>query len=88
VRGGSVKLNGPRGAFAWQQVGKDSQGYGDPIVPAAPALDSTAYAIELVELYWASLLRDVPLAPLPSMLMAIPLLISMPVKAVLVNWLP
>jgi hypothetical protein len=60
VRGGTAKLNGPRGAFAWQQVGKDSQGYGDPLVPAAPALDSVAYAIELVELYWASLLRDVP----------------------------
>jgi hypothetical protein len=27
-------------------------------------------------------------APLPSMLMAIPFLISVPVKAVPVNWLP
>ncbi len=60
VRGGSAKLNGPRAAFALQQVGRDSQGYGAPIVPAAPALDSVEYAIELVELYWASLLRDVP----------------------------
>jgi len=60
MRGGSRKLNGPRGAFAWQNVGKDSQAYGDPVVPAAPGLDSIEYAIELVELYWASLLRDVP----------------------------
>jgi hypothetical protein len=60
MRGGTAKLNGPRGAFAWQQVGKDSQGYGNPLVPPAPALDSVEYAIELVELYWASLLRDVP----------------------------
>jgi hypothetical protein len=62
-RGGTAKLNGPRGALAWQQSGKDSQGYG---VPAAPALDSVAYAIELVELYWASLLRDVPFESYPT----------------------
>jgi hypothetical protein len=66
VRGGTAKLNGPRGAFAWQQVGKDSQGYGDPLVPPAPALDSIEYAIELVELYWASLLRDVPFEEYPN----------------------
>ena len=29
-------------------------------VPPAPALASEAYATELVEMYWASLLRDVP----------------------------
>ena len=60
VLGGTEKLNGPRGAFALQPVGKDSAGFGDPLVPPAPALNSLAYAIELVELYWASLLRDVP----------------------------
>ena len=63
VRGGTAKLNGPRGAFAWQQVGKDSAGYS---VPAAPALNSIEYAIELVELYWASLLRDVPFEAYPN----------------------
>jgi len=63
---GTAKLNGPRGAFALQFVGKDSEGYGDPIVPAPPALDSEAYAIELVELYWASLLRDVPFSQYPA----------------------
>jgi hypothetical protein len=66
MRGGTAKLNGPRGALAWQQVGKDSQGYGDPLVPAAPALDSVDYALELVELYWASLLRDVPFEQYPN----------------------
>ena len=60
VRGGTAKLNGPRGALAGQLVGKDSPGFGAPTVPPAPALDSVAYAIELLELYWASLLRDVP----------------------------
>lgn len=58
--GGTAKLNGPRGAFAGQLVGKDSPGFGDATVPTPYALDSVAYAIELVELYWASLLRDVP----------------------------
>lgn len=58
--GGTNKLNDPLGAFALQLVGKDSRGFGDPIVPTPPALDSVEYAIELVELYWASLLRDVP----------------------------
>jgi hypothetical protein len=55
--GGSAKLNGPLGAFALQLVGKDSRGFGDE---TPPALDSVEYAIELVEMYWASLLRDVP----------------------------
>ncbi|MBV8452080.1 MAG: vanadium-dependent haloperoxidase [Deltaproteobacteria bacterium] len=58
--GGTRKLNGPLGSFALQLVGEDSRGFGDAIVPAPPALDSIEYAIELVELYWASLLRDVP----------------------------
>ncbi|MBV8091852.1 MAG: vanadium-dependent haloperoxidase [Acetobacteraceae bacterium] len=66
MRGGTAKLNGPRAALAWQQSGKDSQGYGAPLVPPAPALDSMAYAIELVELYWAALLRDVPFESYPT----------------------
>ena len=64
--GGSMLLNGPRGAFAWQQIGKDSRGYGAPVVPAPPALGSIEYALELVELYWASLLRDVPFEDYPN----------------------
>ena len=66
MRGGSAKLNGPRGAFAWQNLGKDSETYGAQVVPAAPALFSEEYAIELVELYWASLLRDVPFGDYPQ----------------------
>ncbi len=57
---GTDRLNGPLGAFALQLVGQDSQGFGDTVVLTPPALDSEEYAIELVELYWASLLRDVP----------------------------
>jgi hypothetical protein len=52
------RLNGPLGAFMLQQVGGDSATFS--MQGPAPALDSNEYAIELVELYWASLLRDVP----------------------------
>jgi hypothetical protein len=57
---GKRKLNGPAGAFAYTLVGADSQHFGDSVVPPPPAVASAEYATELVELYWASLLRDVP----------------------------
>ncbi len=59
-------LNGPQGAFALTLVGTDSQNFGAPLVPAAPKVASPEYATELVELYWASLLRDVAFADYPS----------------------
>ncbi len=56
VLGGPRTLNGPQGGLAFYLGCLD----GDQItVPPAPALASEAYAAELVELYWASLLRDV-----------------------------
>src|SRR5262249_25883387 len=57
VLGGTAKLNGPQGAFAVQPVGDQSPQY-----PAAvpPTVGDDDYAVELAELYWASLLRDVP----------------------------
>ncbi|HUN93324.1 MAG TPA: vanadium-dependent haloperoxidase [Burkholderiaceae bacterium] len=58
--GGDMKLNGPQAAFARMLIGRDSSQYGVPEVPPPPALDSDAYATELVEMYWASLLRDTP----------------------------
>jgi hypothetical protein len=58
--GGTRKLNGPLGSFALTLNGADSQCFGDPVVPAAFSVTSKEYAVELVELYWASLLRDVP----------------------------
>jgi len=60
ILGGTTKLNGPLGSFAWQLNCKDSAQYGAVSVPAPPILKSKEYATELVELYWASLLRDVP----------------------------
>ena len=56
VLGGPRKLNGPQGGLAFYLDCLDSSQFA---VPAAPALASEAYATELVELYWASLLRDV-----------------------------
>ncbi len=58
--GDERKLNGPQGAFAGTLIGADSEVFGDMVVPPPPAVTSKEYATELVELYWASLLRDVP----------------------------
>jgi hypothetical protein len=51
------KLNGPQGAFALSLAGADSRTF---VSPPAYTVRSKEYAVELVELYWASLLRDVP----------------------------
>ena len=67
--GGTRTLNGPQGGLAYDLEGSDSVLFGNApshhnqedgvVVPPAPALASAAYGTELVELYWASLLRDV-----------------------------
>jgi hypothetical protein len=56
VLGGPRTQNGPQGGLAFYLDCLDSSQY---TAPPAPALASEAYAAELVELYWASLLRDV-----------------------------
>jgi hypothetical protein len=56
VLGGPRTLNGPQGGLAFYLQCLDGSQFG---VPPAPALASEAYATELIELYWASLLRDV-----------------------------
>jgi len=60
ILGGTAQLNGPQGAFTFQLNCLDSAQFGPTTVPAAPELSSKEYGTELVELYWASLLRDVP----------------------------
>jgi hypothetical protein len=67
--GGTRKLNGPQGGLTFDLEGSDSIQFGNApshdnqedcvVVPPPPALASAAYGTELVELYWASLLRDV-----------------------------
>jgi len=54
--GGPRTLNGPQGGLAFGLECLDFSQFG---VMPAPALASEDYAAELVELYWASLLRDV-----------------------------
>ena len=56
VLGGPRTLNGPQGGLAFYLDCLDGSQFA---VPPAPALASEAYATELVELYWASLLRDI-----------------------------
>ena len=56
VLGGPRTLNGPQGGLAFGLECLDLSQFG---VAPAPALASEEYAAELVELYWASLLRDV-----------------------------
>ena len=57
ILGGPRTLNGPQAGLAFHLDSLDGSQYA---VPPAPALASEAYATELIELYWASLLRDVP----------------------------
>jgi len=69
--GGTRTLNGPQAGLAFALEGSDAVQFGNApcpanqenvvVVPPAPALASAAYGTELVELYWASLLRDVAL---------------------------
>jgi hypothetical protein len=63
-------LNGPQGALRFNLEGLDESQFGDPPVPPAPQLGDGTHgndsarngnqnALELLEHYWASLLRDV-----------------------------
>ena len=61
--GGTRTLNGPQGGLAFDLECLDSSQFR---VPPAPAMASEDYATELVELYWASLLRDVAFTDYPT----------------------
>ena len=60
IMGGTRTLNCPQGGFAFDLEGTDAYQFGAPLVPAAPAAASDLSAAELLEHYWASLLRDIP----------------------------
>jgi hypothetical protein len=70
ILGGGRKLTDPQSGLAFDMEGCDSQKFGSApaplcqesvvVVPPAPALASAAYGTELIEMYWGSLLRDVP----------------------------
>ncbi len=69
ITGGPRTMNGPLGGRAFALEGSDGVQLGNApspanqinqvVVPPAPAVAGEEYGAELIELYWASLLRDV-----------------------------
>ena len=59
IMGGTRTLNGPQGGRAFDLEAVDNVQFGQPQVPPAPPIASDQSATELLEHYWASLLRDV-----------------------------
>jgi len=69
IIGGTRTQNGPQGAYAYDMEGLDSVQFGNapspsdptglPVVPPFDQIASAAYGAQLVEMYWAALLRDV-----------------------------
>ena len=57
--GGTRTLSGPQAGLAFCLEALDNAQFGQPQVPPAPAAASDQNATELLEHYWASLLRDV-----------------------------
>lgn len=59
VMGGTRTLNGPQGGLAYHLDTLDPVQYGQPQVPPAPPIAGDQSGAELLEHYWAALLRDV-----------------------------
>ena len=69
IIGGTVTFNGPQGAYAYDLEAMDSvqfgnaPGIGDPngpvLVPPFDQVTSSLYGTQLIEEYWAAMLRDV-----------------------------
>ncbi len=59
IVGGTRTQNGPQGGLAFDLERLDDVQFGQPQVPPAPTTASDQSATELLEHYWASLLRDV-----------------------------
>lgn len=55
--GGTLKLVNPQGAYVYDLAGPDGHSL---TIPAPPSIHSAAAASDMVELYWQSLLRDIP----------------------------
>jgi hypothetical protein len=58
IVGGTRTLNGPQSAYAFDLTGPDNSQFGQPQVPAAPPIAGAISGTELLEHYWAALLRD------------------------------
>src|SRR6266481_1229821 len=59
IMGGTRTLNGPQGGLCFDLETLDAVQFGQPQVPPAPPTASDQNATELLEHYWAALLRDV-----------------------------
>lgn len=59
IMGGTRTLNGPQGGLCFDLEALDGAQFGHPLVPPAPPTASDQNATELLEHYWAALLRDV-----------------------------
>src|SRR5580658_5600605 len=68
--GGGRTMNGPQGGLAVQLESLGNVQFGQPIVPPAPVMASDQSATELLEHYWASLLRDVAFSDYDSSALA------------------
>jgi hypothetical protein len=66
IVGGTRTLNNPQAGLAFCLDALDNAQFGQPQVPPAPAVASDQNATELLEHYWASLLRDVAFTDYPS----------------------
>jgi len=70
IVGGTRTQNGPQGGLAFDLEALDNVQFGQPQVPPAPKTASDQNATELLEHYWASLLRDVAFTDYGSSLLA------------------
>ena len=59
IMGGTRTMNGPQAGLCFSLETLDGVQFGQPLVPPAPPTASDQNATELLEHYWASLLRDV-----------------------------
>jgi len=81
ILGGTRTLNGPQASYAFDMEAIDSSQFGNapasgdplspPIVPPFDQVTSAAYGAQLIEMYWASLLRDVAFTDFDSNAIAI-----------------
>jgi hypothetical protein len=58
IMGGTRTLNGPQGSYCFDLTAPDSAQFGQPQVPPAPPIAGAQSGTELLEHYWAALLRD------------------------------
>ncbi len=70
--GGTRTLNGPQAGLAFDLCALDNAQFGSPEVPPAPLLAGDQSATEMLEHYWASLLRDLAFTDYGSSSLAAP----------------